>query len=97
MQRDMHVVPATVQARRMIPQLEEDFFHMERSGQGLNEDGRADGIVSHMNVRLGEEEDIIPKTCFEVMLHFREVEIRTGAALDEFMGIVEEIQCKVKE
>jgi hypothetical protein len=70
---------------------------MESSREGLDEDGGANGVVSYVNVRLREEEHIVPKTRLKVMLHFREIEVRARAAFHELVGVVEEIQCKVKQ
>jgi hypothetical protein len=81
----------------VVPELKEDFFHVKGGGEGLDEDGGTDGVVSHVNVRLGEEEDIVPETGLEIVFHFGEVKVGAGAALDEFMGIVEKVEGKVKE
>lgn len=44
----------------MIPEFEQNLLHLESSWEGLNEDSRTDGVVRNADVRLREEEDIIP-------------------------------------
>lgn len=81
----------------MLPQLKEDFFHLERSGKGLDEDSASNGTSRDTDVRLRKVEDIIPETGFEVMLHLREVEIGADTASNQFLGIMEEIKRKVED
>jgi hypothetical protein len=81
----------------MIPQFKQDFLHVEGSRQSLDQNSGPDGIMRHFDVRLREEEDVVPKTRFEVMLHFGEIEVRAGPALDELVGIVIEVKPKIEE
>lgn len=60
----------------MLSQLEQDFLHMKSGGKGLDQDGGADGTVCHVDVGLAEEEDVVPETSFEVVLHLGEVKVR---------------------
>ena len=46
---------------------------------------------------LGEREDVIPQARFEVILEFRQVEVRTAASRDELLRIVEEVEPEVDE
>lgn len=49
---------------------------MKSGGKGLDQDGGADGTVCHVDVGLAEEEDVVPETSFEVVLHLGEVKVR---------------------
>ena len=89
--------PSTVQTGGMVPQLEKDFFHLERSREGLNENGSADRVMRDADIRLGKNKDIVPKTRFKIMLHFREVKVWPRPALDELMCIVIEVEGKVED
>jgi hypothetical protein len=88
--------PSTVQTGGVVPQLEKDFLHLERSREGLNENGSADRVMRHANIRLGKDKDIVPETSFKIVLHFREVEIWPRPALDELMCIVIKVEGKVE-
>lgn len=75
----------------MISQLEENLFHLERGRECFNENSRTDGVQWETNVRLGEDEDVVPQACLKVMLHLGEVEIGTTTAFDELLGIMVEV------
>ena len=81
----------------MVPQLKENFLHMEGSWECLDEDRGTDRVVGHVNVGLGEEKDVIPETGFEIVFHFGEVKVGTRPALDQLMSIMEKVKSKVKE
>jgi len=49
------------------------------------------------DVRLRKVEYIVPQARFEVVLHFRKVEVGTRTALDEFFGVVVEVECEVED
>lgn len=72
-------------------------IHLERSGDGLNQDGTTDGATGHANVVLGEVEDIIPETSLKMRLHLGEIEVRAVATGNELLGIVVEVETEVKE
>lgn len=92
------VVPtATVQSCRVLLELEEDLLHLVCGGESLDEDGGADDTVGEAAVGSGEVEDVVPETGLEVVLHLGEVEVWAKAALDELVGVVEEVETKVKE
>ena len=80
----------------MSPELEENFLHLERSRKRLNQHRRADGAVRHTNVGLRKAENVVPEARLKVMLHLGKIEVRTGAASDEFLRIVEEVKSKVE-
>lgn len=81
----------------MVAQLEQDLLHLERGGEGLDEDCGADSVVRDADVGLGEEEDVVPEPGLEVVLHFGKVEIGAGATLDELVGVVVEVESKIEE
>lgn len=81
----------------MVPEFEEDFFHLERSRESFYQDGSPDSVVGDTEIGLREKEDIVPETGFKVVFHLWKVEVRTRAALDELLGIVVKIKCKIEE
>ena len=89
--------PPTVQTGGMVPQLEKDFLHLERSREGLNENGSADGVMRDANVRLGKDKNIVPETRFKIVFHFREVKVWPRSTLDELMCIMIEVEGKVED
>lgn len=92
------VVPATaVQPARMGPQLPQDLVHLERRGQRLDQDGRADAAGGDTAVRLAEVEDVGPQASFEVVLHLGEVEVRAAAVIEEVLGVVEEEEGEIED
>lgn len=90
-------LPATVETRGVISQLEEDFFHLERSRKSFDENSSTDCVMGHANVRLREEEDVVPETRLEVVLHLGQVKVWTSPRLDEFLCIVIEVESKIKD
>jgi len=75
----------------MVPQFKENLFHLEGGGESFDEDGGTDGVVGHADVGLREHKDIVPETSLEVVLHLGKVEVGTKSALDELLGVVEEV------
>ena len=91
------VVPATtVETGRVVPELVEDFLHLEGGGQGLNENSTPDLAVREAELRSGGAEDIVPEASLKVVLHLGKVEVRSQAALDELGSVVEEVETKVE-
>ena len=91
------IPPSTIETARMLSQLEQDLFHLEGSGKGLDQDCSTDGSLRNADVVLGEGEDIVPEASLLVVLHLREIEIRAGSSLDELTRVVEEIEGKVED
>ena len=89
--------PPAVQTRGMVPQLEKDFFHLERSRESLDKNGSADRVMRHADIGLGKNKNIVPETRFKIVFHFREVEVWPRPALDELMCIVIKVEGKVKD
>ena len=81
----------------MIPQLEKNFFHLESGGKGFDQDGSANSVVGDSDVRLGEEEYVIPETSFKIVLQLGQVKIGTGTTFDELFGIVIKVKSKVEK
>jgi hypothetical protein len=73
--------PSTIEAGGVISELEEDFFHLERCGKRLDEDGCSDCVVRYSNVGLGKDEDVIPQTGLEIVLHLGKIKVGAGATL----------------
>lgn len=93
-----YVIPtSTIQPARVVSQFEEDLFHLEGSGESLNQDSSPDGSKGHADISLRKIEDIIPKAGFAVVFHLGEVEVGSRATSDKFLGIVEEVESEVEE
>ena len=92
------VVPAAgVQAGGVVPEFVEDLVHLERGGDGLDQDGGADGALRDAEVVLGEDEDLVPEPGLEVALHLGQVVVRAVAVLQQLPGHVEEVQAEVHQ
>lgn len=89
--------PPTIETGGVIPQFEEDLFHLERSRECFDQNGSPDGVVGNSEIGLREEEDVVPETGLKVVFHLWKVEIGTGAALDEFMGIVVKVEREIEQ
>jgi hypothetical protein len=56
------VVPTTtVETRRVLAQLKEDFVHLESSRESLYQDGSTNSAPRQANVVLREVDDVIPQ------------------------------------
>jgi hypothetical protein len=102
-----------VEARRVIAELVDDLVllvcvldacsqisylvHLKGSSDGLDQDSASDSASLHADVVLGQVEHVVPQSSLEMRLHLRQVEVRSSAALDELVGVVEEVQTKVEE
>jgi hypothetical protein len=91
------VPPSTVETARVLSQLEQDLFHLEGSGKGLDQDSSTDGSLRNADVALGEGKDVVPEASLLVVFHLGEIEIWTGPPLDELTRVVEEIEGKVED
>ena len=90
-------IPSAVEARRVVSQFKKNLLHLESGREGFNKNCPANCVMGHADIRLRKDEDVVPETSFEIMFHFREIEIWARATLDELMGIVIEVKSKVKE
>ena len=81
----------------MIPKFEEDLFHLECSGESFNQNSSPDSVVGNSEIRLREEEYVVPETGFQVVFHLWKVEVGTGAVFDELGGIVVKVECEIEK
>jgi len=92
------VIPtATIETGRVVTEFIDDFVHLKRGQDGLDEDSAADGASAHANIVLRKIEDIVPESGFKVRFHLGQIEIGTGPSLDKLMGVVEKVKTKVEE
>jgi hypothetical protein len=90
--------PSTaVQSRRMISQFINEFVHLKGGRDRLNETSPANRPTRHTDPILRNTENIIPKAGFEMTFHLGEVKVWACAGLDQFMGIVEEIETEIED
>src|SRR5262245_35943421 len=93
-----NVIPATtVEARRVLAQLVENLVHLERGQDGLDQHRGANGAARDAELLLRVNEHVVPQTRFQVALHLGQIEIRSAAALDELMRVVEKEETKIKK
>lgn len=92
------VVPsAAVETGGVVAELVDDFVHLKYRSDGLDQDGASDRASWHPDVILRQVEDIVPQSRLEMRLHLGEVEVGAGATLDEFKGIVEEVEAEIEQ
>ena len=73
------VVPAAgVQPGRVVAQLVQDRVHLERRGQGLDQDGRLDRAAVEAELVLGELEGVAPQPRLQMRLELGQVEARAA-------------------
>src|SRR5476649_1882315 len=80
----------------MIPQFPEDFFHLKRGDNGLDEHRCADRTVRYAELVLRRREYVVPQARLEVRLQLRQVVVGSGPALDQLSRIVEKEQCEIE-
>src|SRR5262249_44705934 len=91
-------VPAPgVEARAVVAQLVQDLFHLEGSGERLDQYGGADGAARNAQRVLREIEHVVPEARLQVAFHLRQVEVRALALRDLPLCAVEEVQTEVEE
>ena len=91
------IIPAAaVQTRGMIAQLPQDFVHLKRGENRLDQHGRADGPIGNAQRPLRMDEYVIPQTCFQMALDLRQVEVRSRSLRHSRLDVVEEIQPEVE-
>jgi hypothetical protein len=81
----------------VFTELVKNFLHLISGREGLDEDSCPDCTLRHADMLLREDKDIVPKSCFQVMLHLREVEVWPNTASNEFVSVVEEVEAEVKD
>src|SRR6266487_29498 len=81
----------------MVAQFVEDLVHFECRWNCLDEYGCPNRAAWNPKFILREIEDIIPYACLEVAFHFRQVEIRAAAALDQFLCVVKKVEAEIEQ
>ena len=91
------VVPSPgVQPSDVVAQLVEDFLHLERRRQRLDQHGRPDGADRDAEPLLREHEYLAPQARFLVRLELRQIKIRRGAGGDLRLRVMEEIEAEIE-
>lgn len=72
-------------------------IHLERSGNGLDQDGTTNGATAHADVVLSKVEGIVPQPGLEMRLHLGQIEVWAKAAFHKLMCIVEKVQTEVEQ
>ncbi len=92
------VVPApAVEPRRVLAKLIKDLVHLEGRENGLDQHRRPDGAARDAEFILSRHKDLVPQTRLQVVFELGQVEVRTGALVDEPAGVVEEEQPEVEQ
>lgn len=93
-----NVVPATtVETRAVLTEFVDNFVHLKRGKDGLDENSTPNGTPRNRNPVLGKVENIIPKAGLEVRLHLGQIEVRPMPTLDQFLRIVEKIKAEIEQ
>src|SRR5215212_6085694 len=93
-----NVIPApAVEPGGMLAQLVKNLLHLERCRNRLDQNGGANRSLRNAKFILRELEGIIPNPRFQVALHLREVKIRTGAASEQLLRVVEKVETEIEE
>ena len=93
-----NIVPApAIEARTVLAQLVEDFMQLKSSRQRLNQHRGPHRALRHAHHPLAVLEHVIPQTSFEVAFEFGQVEVWGGAAIEQLVGVVEEVEAKVEQ
>ena len=91
------VIPATgIQTGTVFTQFVQDFIHFKRCDNRFNQHRGFDRALWQTQFVLRHHENVIPQTGFQMGFHFRQIEIRAGAACQLFFGIVEQEQREIE-
>jgi hypothetical protein len=92
------VVPAAaVEPKDVVFELVENFVHLERGEDGLDQHRALDRAMAEPERLLGEREHLVPQARLAMILELGQVEIRAGTAARELGVVVVEIQPEVDE
>ena len=80
----------------MLSKLVENLVHLKRRKNRFDQHRRPNRPLRNADFILREDKDIVPQPCFEMALHFRQIEIGSGPSLDELLRIVEKVQQKIE-
>src|SRR5579875_1245658 len=93
-----HVVPApAVEPHDVLAQLVQDFVHLERGGQRLDEHGGLDRARRQSQALLRIEEHAVPEPRLLMALELRQIEVGPRPALELLARVVEEVQPEIKQ
>ena len=67
----------------MFAQLVQDFIHLERGQNRLDQDRGANRAVRNAQIVLRLDEHVVPQPRFEMALQLRQVEIGPAALVDQ--------------
>src|ERR671912_1679565 len=91
------VPPAAVETGGVLAKLVEDLVHLECGEYRLDQDRSLDGAPWYAELVLGRLEDVVPEPGLEVTLQLRQVEVRSGAVIQQPLRVVEEVKAEVEE
>ena len=91
------VPPAGVQRTAVVAQLVQDLLRLERREDRLDQHGAPHGAGRQVERLLGECEGVRPEPRLQVALELRQVEVRTAAALEQLVRVVEHHETEVEE
>jgi ElaB/YqjD/DUF883 family membrane-anchored ribosome-binding protein len=93
-----NVIPSsTVKSRGVITEFIDDFVHFVSSQDGFDQDSATDSTTGNVKHILGNVENVVPESGFEMGFHLGKIEVRTESVLDKLVSIVVEIETKVKD
>ena len=81
----------------MVTQLPENLVQLEGCRQRLDQRRRANRPVGQPDKLLRAHEDVVPEARLLMALHLGQVEVRSTAARDQLLRVVEEVQTEVEE
>ena len=81
----------------MIAQLVENLVHLEGGQDRLDQHGGLDRADRQPQLLLGHHEDVIPEPGLLVALELGQVEVGSGAPVQQSLGVVEEVEPEVEE
>src|SRR4029079_15888840 len=91
------VPSARVEPTRVVAELVEDLVHLERRGKCLDQNGSLDRPLRDPELLLPAGEDVVPESRLAMALELRQIEVRSTAAIDAQLGVVEEIEPEIHE
>ena len=90
------VIPTSaVESDDVVAQFEQDFVHLERGQNRLDQHRALDRAVGETQTTFCKIEHLRPEPRLAMTLHLRQIEVRTRAARSEFAVVVKEVQAKV--
>ena len=81
----------------MLAQLPEDLVHLERGEDGLDQHCRLDRPLRQAELVLRRHEHLVPEARLEMALDLGQVEVGTGAAREQLLGVVEHEEREVEQ